>query len=318
MWLHGWFAGAAMVTPENSIAIFFDQPQSPWTLTLHGRKAAEVFAFMRQHDRGVPYTPVALVLDHVAGYNAYMDKPWGILNPTEGDREVRDLFDYQLFPGSDHIHSRPDPRNPEASYLRPTPYGEMFDVLLTSAPPGVLSAYPVILLAGDIEFSDTFVGELEKALRKGSRVLIAPRHRDALGADLRRLERSGRMEVLEPWKNPATGRPAAISNERLRRLSEQYMPISITGDAVQYQISRISGGWVVELINNEGVSKKPDQPAVIDEGAVARLRLNPRVAFRTAREWRSSRVYDRPGVIELELAAGAIEFVEFAEAAGQR
>ena len=25
MWLHGWFAGAAMVTPENSVAIFYEQ-----------------------------------------------------------------------------------------------------------------------------------------------------------------------------------------------------------------------------------------------------------------------------------------------------
>lgn len=318
MWLHAWFASAAMVTPENSDAIFFEKPQSPWTLTSHGRKAAEVFAFMRQHDRGVPYTPVAVVLDHLAGYNAYMDKPWGILNPTEADREVRDLFDYQLFPGSDHIHAKPDPRNPEASYLRPTPYGEMFDVLLTSAPAAVLAAYPVIVLAGDIEFTGTFVGELEKALRKGSRVLIAPRHHYALGADFRRLERSGKVEVLEPWKNPATGRPAAISSDRLRRLSEQYLPIGITGDAIQYQISRTAGGWVIELINNRGVSKKPDQPAVIEAGEIARVRLSPRLAFRTARQWRSSRAHDRPGMIELDLAPGAIEFVEFMEAAEQR
>ncbi|MGA2866623.1 MAG: hypothetical protein ABSF95_19280 [Verrucomicrobiota bacterium] len=78
MWLHGWFAGAAMVTPENSIASFFEKPEAPWTLTSHGRKAVEVFDFMRRHDRGVPYTPVAIVLDHLAGYNAYMDRPWGI------------------------------------------------------------------------------------------------------------------------------------------------------------------------------------------------------------------------------------------------
>ena len=127
MWLHGWFAGAAMVTPENSIATFFEKPEAPWTLTSHGRKAAEVYQFMRTHERGAPFTPVAIVLDHLAGYNGYMDKPWGILEPTTGDRQLRDLFDHQLFPGSDHIHHKPDPDNPESSYLRPSPYGEMFD-----------------------------------------------------------------------------------------------------------------------------------------------------------------------------------------------
>jgi hypothetical protein len=178
-----------MVTPENSIAIFFEQAASPWKLTSHGRKAAEVFQFMQAHDRGVPWTPVAIVLDHLAGYNGYMDRPWGILEPTAGDREVRDLFDQQLFPGSDPIHARPFPENPEASYLRPTPYGEIFDILLTSVPPEILPAYPVVLLAGDIDFPRAFLGELEKALRRGSRVLIAPRHQRPCG----------RRWIASPW-----------------------------------------------------------------------------------------------------------------------
>ncbi|MCL5097215.1 MAG: hypothetical protein M1608_06770 [Candidatus Omnitrophica bacterium] len=75
MWLHAWFAGAAMVTPENSIAIFFDKTSTPWPLTSHGRKASEVFQFMQSHERGVPWTPVAIVLDHLNGYNGFMGKP---------------------------------------------------------------------------------------------------------------------------------------------------------------------------------------------------------------------------------------------------
>jgi len=79
----------ASYTPDvNSMAIFFQPGVSPLSLTSHGRKAAEVFGFTRAHDRGVPYTPLAIVLDHFAGYNAFMDKPWGILEPTAGDREV--------------------------------------------------------------------------------------------------------------------------------------------------------------------------------------------------------------------------------------
>ena len=165
LWLHAWFAGAALVTPENSIAIFFEKPEAPWTLTEHGRRAAEVFRFMRDHDCGVPYTPVAVVLDHLAGYNGYMERPWGILEPTPGDVELRDLFDHQLFPDADHIHFPPDPVNPEGRYLRPTPYGEIFDVLLTSVPPEALPAYPAILLAGDITSDDGLLSELEKALQ---------------------------------------------------------------------------------------------------------------------------------------------------------
>lgn len=311
MWLHGWFAGAAMVTPENSIAIFFEKAETPWTLTEHGRKAAEVFRFMQAHDRGVPYLPVAVVLDRLAGYNGYMDKPWGILEPTPGDRQLRDLFDHQLFPGADHIHQRPDPVNPEGAYLRPTPYGEMFDVQLTSAGADLLAEYPVLLLAGDIEFDDAWVGKLERVLERGRRVLISVAHREALGERFARLARHPGLEVLEPWTHPGTRRPAAIPERRLEELAREYLPVEVSGDPVQYQVNRTARGWVVEVIHNAGVSKKPDQPASIDPTARARVVLRLRGACQSAVEWRSGRTFPDPREVSVEVGPGASVFVEW-------
>jgi len=310
MWLHAWFAGAAMVTPENSIAIFFEKAAAPWTLTAHGRKAAEVFQFMRAHDRGVPFTPVAIVLDHLAGYNGYMDKPWGILDPTAGDRQVRDLFDHQLFPGSDHIHRRPDPENPESGYLRPTPYGEMFDVQLTSASAEMLSSYPVLLLAGDIGFDEELIAKLEHTLARGSRLLLTPFHQAGLGSKSVRLEKHSGTEVLLPWTHPATGRPAAISDSRLLRLARETLPVEVSGDPIQYQINRTTHGWVIELVNNAGVAKKPDEPATTDPTAIARVALHPRIRCASAREWQSKRAYLQPGDIRLDVGPGQSAFVE--------
>jgi hypothetical protein len=310
MWLHGWFAGAAMVTPENSLAIFFEQAAAPWNLTAHGRKAAEVFRFMQEHDRGVPWVPVAIVLDHLAGYNAYMDKPWGILEPTDGDREIRDLFDDQIFPGSDHIHARPDPANPEASYLRPTPFGEIFDVVLSTASPELLAKYPVILLVGDIQFDEGFVDALAKALRQGRQELISVRHRDALGERFSRLQRSGDIQVLEAWTNPVTKRPTAISNEHLRRLAAKLLPVEITGDSIQYQINRTSLGWVIELVNNRGVSKKPDQPAQVDAKEIARVQLRTAVDCYYAKEWKSQLIHENTHTLNVDVPPGSTEFVE--------
>jgi hypothetical protein len=311
MWLHAWFAGAAMVTPENSIAIFFDKAAAPWTLTAHGRKAAEVFQFMRANERGIPFTPVAIVLDHLAGYNGYMDKPWGILEPTAGDRQVRDLFDYQLFPGSDHIHRKPDPENPESSYLRPTPYGEMFDAQLTSASAEMLASYPVILLAGDIEFDEGLIVKLEYALRKGSALLLTRAHQETLRPRFARLTKHHGVEVLQACTNPGTGRPAAISDSRLQRLAREALPVEVSGDPVQYQVNRTAHGWVVELINNAGVAKKPDQAATTDPSAVARVTLRPRIRCAWAREWRSEQSYPKPNRLTLEVGPGQSTFVEF-------
>lgn len=313
MWLHAWFAGASMVTPENSIAIFFDKPESPWNLTSHGTKAAEVFSFMRTHDRGVPWMPIAIVLDHLAGYNGYMDKPWGILTPTSGDRESRDLFDHQLFPGSDHIHANPFPNNPELSYLRPTPFGEMFDVLLSNVSGETLGAYPIILLVGDIEFTPGFVAALERTLRHGSRVLMSARHKAALDTEFKQLARAGAVEVLQPWTNSVTQRSAAIANERLAQLAKQYLPVEVAGDPIQYQINRSARGWVIELINNSGVVKEKDKPAKIDPGAIASVQLRPANRYRQAIEWRTKKVHIRSDSIELKLGPGATEFVEFIE-----
>ena len=313
MWLHAWFAGVAMVTPENSIAIFFESPSEPGKLTAHGRKAGEVFRFTREHERGIPWTPVAIVLDHFAGYNAYMDKPWGILDPTTGDREVRDLFDYQHFPGSDHIHSAPSKTTPEESYLRPTPYGESFDVLLTTASADMLATYPILLLAGDIEFGSGFVDALSQALQHGSRVLMSARHQKMLGGQFDVLKRKGSVQVLEPWTNPETGRSTVIGPDQLNWIMKRFQPIQVSGDPVQYQINRTETGWVIELVNNWGVIKKPDQPAVIVSDAVAHVRLKPWTKCACALEWRSGVKMERAGQVEVNLLPGGSEFVEFVE-----
>ena len=80
------------------------------------------------------------------------------------------------------------------------------------------------------------------------------------------------------------------------------------------QINRVPNGWVVELINNAGIIKRPDQAAVVDPTAVVRVRLKSRMNCQSAREWRSLRTYDKPNLINIELGPGGIEFVELTAA----
>jgi hypothetical protein len=272
LWLHAWFAGAAMVTPENSISMFFEEPHAPWRITSHGDAAAKVFEFCQSHERGVPFTPVAIVLDHLTGFNAYKGRPWGIFEPTAGDLEINDLLHRQIWPGADIIHS-PPAKNPESGYLRPTPYGEICDVILSNAAAETLRGYQVLLLAGDVSFDSAFIDRLREAAASGVRILIHPRHEAALGKSLTGLTEAGAIEVLEPWVNPETNRPAAISAGRLRSLSEECLPVQVSGAPVQFQVNRTPVGWVVEIVNNDGVLKEPTQPAVVDESATTEVRL---------------------------------------------
>lgn len=309
LWLHSWFAGAAMVTPENSISTFIEKDYPDWLLSEHGHAAVETFNIMQHHDPGVPYTPVAIVLDHFNGYNAYQGRPWGILESTPGDLETHDLFEAQLFAGSDHIHKPADPINPEKSYLRPTPYGEMFDVLLSNARPEVLSAYPVILLAGDHEFDAGFVCNLFEALRAGSLLLLKQGHAEQLGDDFKRLQGTGAVEVIEAWTNPATNRPAAISNTRLAQLRDTLLPVRVEGDPVQYQINRTVSGWIVEIINNDGIIKKPAEPAVVQEDKTAHIVITPQVSVSKATLLRGGDKLEISPTISLSIAPGESRFV---------
>lgn len=309
LWLHSWFAGAALVTPENSISTFFEQDYPDWSLSEHGRAAVETFKTMQTHDPGVPYTPVAIVLDHYNGYNAYQGRPWGILENTPGDLETHDLLEEQLFAGSDHIHKPADPVNPETSYLRPTPYGEMFDVLLSNARAEVLSAYPVILLAGDHEFDAQFVCNLFAALRAGSRLLVKQRHAEQLGDDFKRLQGTGSVEVLEAWNNPTTNRSAAISNARLAQLRDTLLPVRVEGDPVQYQINRTASGWIVEIINNEGVIKRPTEPAVVHKDKIAHVVITPRVPVASATLLLSGDKLEFSPTISLSIPPGETSFL---------
>lgn len=309
MWLHSWFAGAALITPENSISIFFEKGDPYWQLTEHGHAAAEIFKITQAYDPGVPYTPVAVVLDHYAGYNAYKGRPWGILENTPGDLETRDLFQQQLFPGSDHIHAPADPVNPEKSYLRPTPYGEIFDVILSNATANVLASYPVLLLVGEHEFNDQFIANLFDALRAGSRLLVHKRHMKQLGEDFKRLQGTGQVEVLEAWRNPATNNPAAISNLRLAQLRDTLLPVRVEGDPVQYQINRTSSGWIVEIINNKGIIKTPANPAIVEKNKIAQVTLTPNISVSSASLLISGKKLELTPSISLNIPPGETRFV---------
>jgi len=141
-------------------------------------------------------------------------------------------------------------------------------------------------------------------------VLLAPAHEAALGLGFARLRKHPGLEVLQPWVNPATRRPSAISNARLQRLAREALPVEVSGDPIQYQVNRTPSSWVIELVNNAGVAKKPDQPAITDPSAIARVALHPKTRCASVREWRSNRSYDGQDQVRLEVGPGQSAFVE--------
>jgi hypothetical protein len=267
---------------------------------------------MRAHDRGNPHTPLLVVLDHLAGYNGYIGKTWGFFPRTAADQEVADLLETQLFGGMARPPVPGQLPNPEANYLQPTRHGELCDVVLSTATGAFMGRYPVILLAGEVEFSAGFVRELETAVAAGSRLLLQERHVKSLGSEAwARLQKAGPTEVLAEGVHPTTQRPAAISEERLQRIAAETLPVAVVGDLIQYQINRNRRGWVVELIHNDGVIKAGRTPARVFPERVAKVRLTPRFGTAKAREWQTGQTWEPAERIEIVVPPGETRYVEF-------
>jgi hypothetical protein len=163
-----------------------------------------------------------------------------------------------------------------------------------------------------LEFGPGFVRELETALASGSRLLLRDRHVKALTPEAwDRLRKAGVAEVLAESVDPVTGRPAAIPEDRLRRLAEETLPVAVEGDPIQYQINRNRRGWVVELVQNDGVAKTGRTPARVFPERVAKVRLIPRFGATPAREWMTGRSWTGAERVEIEVPPGETRFVEF-------
>ena len=95
-------------------------------------------------------------------------------------------------------------------------------------------------------------------------MLLHRRHAQALGSDdLAELTAAGQVEILPPWINPTTNRTTAISNRRLAELTDERLPVKLSGDDVLFQFNRTSDGWVIELVNNRGIVKSPNRPPIV-------------------------------------------------------
>src|SRR5690606_3729175 len=108
-----------------------------------------------------------------------------------------------------------------------------------------------------------------------------------------------------------TGRPAAISNARLLALADELLPVKISGDPVQYQINRNDAGWVVELVNNEGVIKEKDRPAVVVPEKAISVTVTPRINVNEAQLWTQDGSQKLDMDTPLVIPSGESRFVAF-------
>lgn len=103
----------------------------------------------------------------------------------------------------------------------------------------------------------------------------------------------------------------------LTHLFTEATPVTVRGD-VEYLINRTPRGWVVTLINNQGVFKPQQGMAQVDRSAVVDVSISLRRGIASANEWTEGKELtlardNGQESVRLKLAPGGVQIVELIE-----
>ena len=96
----------------------------------------------------------------------------------------------------------------------------------------------------------------------------------------------------------------------LSSLSDQYLPVKITG-GIEYMINRTKDGWIIGLINNDGVTKDRMGPVMLDPSRKKVITVYPKQKIRLASEWCMEQKLDiYQNGITVEVPSGEVRILE--------
>src|SRR5882762_5069317 len=121
--------------------------------------------FAEKHpDRGIPYTPIAFLLDPAHGWEMtdYPQWPFEVSQLTRSDRALRELFGVAYYPGT---VVEGEPATGDRQAFVSGIFGDIFDVLVAGASPTVregsdffpvmpnVLGYRAVVVGGRIDWS---------------------------------------------------------------------------------------------------------------------------------------------------------------------
>jgi hypothetical protein len=136
-----YMSGAAAIFLEQGGDQFFKPGPGEHDFQLNplGRITEEFMHFAEKHaNRGVPYTPVAFLLDPAHGWDMtdYPQWPFEVSQISRGDRALRELFGAAYYPG---LVNEGEPATADRQAFVNGIFGDIFDVLVASDVPGARS-----------------------------------------------------------------------------------------------------------------------------------------------------------------------------------
>jgi hypothetical protein len=271
-------SGANGVLAEAGGFFAFYKETDPETglhrLTPYGEVCRKINAFTQKHpDVGIPYTPLAVVLDRYHGMDRRIAvgrvlQAFGKFPYTAGDMMTYHLA--ELLWG-DLVWMAEETQSEIGTLLHPR-YGDRFDFLLQNAAQNVLDSYPVLLLSGDITLSPKEAERFGVYVKRGGALVLNtaylkffPEYEKAAAAGAAEIsDGDGRVLVYGP--DYSIENLAGI----LDALTEELVPFRFSAD-IESIVNVADGGFILTLINNEGVTKEWYTPPVVDESKAVEL-----------------------------------------------
>ncbi|HNX03919.1 MAG TPA: hypothetical protein PKI32_00370 [Opitutales bacterium] len=343
-----WLSGAASYEREAMIESIFETDRTPWKLSDEGEVYDRFYHIASTRERGVPYTPFALLVPAARGESRQLGQPY-LSNMKCPYTHADHMTDAILATALDF------PKNMTMKALKSgvervmtnSKYGDLFDALTPDFPDQTsfrrtLPAYPCAILCGEYGENPEMAAILRDYVEKGGTLVLSSAQLRTFPVDLAELKPLenrefcevrmgkgrvivGRTPYLTTWEGAneaeaskkamasiSLGEPERFENIEwlLDELSRRFAPVTVCGD-VQWGLNRTKDGWLLYLINNAGVIKFADKaPEFLPGGSAVEADLG-RLAVLTAKDIlsdNSAAIED--GVLKTAVPHGGVAILE--------
>jgi hypothetical protein len=304
-----YMAGASRVIAEaGGLNYFYHNSADPttglMTLTPMGEIGREFANFTTRHpDRGIAYNPIAIYLDQYHGTTGFAEnkKAFNAIPYSKGDEMTYELLE-TLFPGGWIENGK------EKCQLVNNEFGDIFDIILQNASADVLASYPVIFMSGEIKLGSEEAARLIDYVDNGGTLIVNTAYLTVLNQVFTARGTSFRLQygwsdfiktVRSDAQNSNRGSFILYGNDydttKIRTILREIVPkitpftIRTTGPFgsdqgkwganthIQQLITRNANGWILTLINNDGITKTHHEPPKIEprQEKTVSIALNP-------------------------------------------
>lgn len=204
-WMYTFLSGANLLHQEVSDRTHWIWHPKPYArLSKLGKRAARFGKFAMSFDRGKPYRPVGVMLEHDHGWMSTLDEGggnqvWcGTIPAGKADLTISHFFD-MAFPGHaggltgygelyaekpwstqaefrQMVRAGKDMRPYEKGRLASSRWGDVIDVVLDNCPEDILADYKVLVILGGLKVRGGLAKKLERYVRQGGILITNVTH----------------------------------------------------------------------------------------------------------------------------------------------